>query len=161
MRPVKSDAVEALFKKHYNEALLYTLSLCKDKSTAEEIVSEAFFRALETADDEIRNFKSWLLTVCRNLFYNEQRRHRHHEELPEELSGERDALINEIVRREDYRALYRAIGLLPQLQAEVITLFYFEGLSVNEISQITEKTADHVKVILFRAREALRKKLEV
>lgn len=158
---MKSDLIEALFKKHYNEALLYMLSLCKDRSTAEEIVSEAFFKALETADDEIRNFKSWLLTVCRNLFYNEQRRHRRHEELSDELSDDRDALIDEIVRREDYRALYRAIGLLPQLQAEVITLFYFEDLSVKEISEITGKTADHVKVILFRAREALRKKLEV
>lgn len=158
---MKSDAIEALFKKHYNEALLYTLSLCKDRSTAEEIVSDAFFKALETSDGEIRNFKSWLLTVCRNLFYNEQRRHRHHEELSEELSDERDALIDEIIRREDYRALYRAIGLLPQPQAEVITLFYFDGLSVAEISSVTGKTADHVKVILFRAREALRKKLEV
>lgn len=158
---MKSDAIEALFRKHYNEALLYMLSLCKDKSTAEEMVSEAFFKALETADGEIRNFKSWLLTVCRNLFYNEQRRCRRHEDLSDELSGERDALIDEIIRRDDYRALYRAIGLLPQLQAEVITLFYFEGLSVNEIAEITGKTSDHVKVILFRAREALRKKLEV
>lgn len=158
---MKSDAIEALFKKHYNEALLYMLSLCKDRSTAEEIVSDAFFKALETSDGEIRNFKSWLLTVCRNLFYNEQRRRRHHEELSDELSDERDALIDEIIRRDDYRALYRAIGLLPQIQAEVITLFYFDGLSVAEISSVTGKTADHVKVILFRAREALRKKLEV
>lgn len=158
---MKSDVIEELFKKHYNEALLYMLSLSKDCSVAEEIVSEAFFKALETADGEIRSFKSWLFTVCRNLYYNEQRRTRRCEELPEELAGERDALIDEIIRREDYRALYRAIDLLPQTQAEVITLFYFERLSVKEIAGITGKTPDNVKVILCRARESLRKKLEV
>ena len=99
--------------------------------------------------------------MCRNLYYNEQRRTRRCEELPEELAGERDALIDEIIRREDYRALYRAIDLLPQTQAEVITLFYFERLSVKEIAGITGKTPDNVKVILCRARESLRKKLEV
>lgn len=99
--------------------------------------------------------------MCRNLYYNEQRRTRRCEELPEELAGERDALIDEIIRREDYRALYRAIDLLPQMQAEVITLFYFERLSVKEIAGITGKTPDNVKVILCRARESLRKKLEV
>ena len=51
--------------------------------------------------------------------------------------------------------------LLPQTQAEVITLFYFERLSVKEIAGITGKTPDNVKVILCRARESLRKKLEV
>ena len=45
--------------------------------------------------------------------------------------------------------------------AEDITLFYFERLSVKEIAGITGKTPDNVKVILCRARESLRKKLEV
>lgn len=157
---MRSDIIEELFRKHYNEALLYVLSLSKDRSISEEIVSDAFFKALETSD-EILNFKAWLFTVCRNLYYNEQRRRRRSTELPEEIAGERDALINEIVRREDYRALYHAIELLPAAQSEIITLFYFERLSVKEISGIVGKTADHVKVILFRARENLRKKLEV
>ena len=67
---MKNDVIELLFKKHYNEALLYLLSLSNNKALAEEILSDAFYKALNTADDSIRNFKSWLLTICRNLYYN-------------------------------------------------------------------------------------------
>ena len=67
---MKNDVIEILFKKHYNEALLYLLSLSNNKALAEEILSDAFYKALNTADDSLRNFKSWLLTICRNLYYN-------------------------------------------------------------------------------------------
>lgn len=43
---MKSDVINELFSKYYNEALLYTMSICKDKTLAEDIVSEAFFKAL-------------------------------------------------------------------------------------------------------------------
>ena len=65
---MKSDIVDQLFSQYYNEALLYSISLCKNRTVAEDIVSNAFFKALSTADDSIRDFKPWLLTVCRNEF---------------------------------------------------------------------------------------------
>ncbi len=46
---MRSDAVEELFKEHYNDAYLYTLTITKNAQEAEDIVSVAFFRALNTA----------------------------------------------------------------------------------------------------------------
>ena len=43
---MRSDAVEELFKEHYNDAYLYTLTITKNAQEAEDIVSVAFFRAL-------------------------------------------------------------------------------------------------------------------
>ena len=65
---MKPDIIDQLFSQHYNEALLYTISLCRNRTVAEDIVSSAFFKALTLADDSIHNFKPWLLTVCRNEF---------------------------------------------------------------------------------------------
>ena len=59
---MKADALEQLFAQYYNDALLYSLSLCRDRSNAEDLVAFACLKALHTAD-EIRDFKSWLLTV--------------------------------------------------------------------------------------------------
>ena len=56
--------------------------------------------------------------------------------------------------------LYRAISLLPDAQKEAVTLFYFSGLSVQSISEITGKSETNTKVLLCRAREKLRKILE-
>ena len=153
---MKPDVVDQLFTQHYNEALLYTISLCKNRTVAEDIVSTAFFRALTMSDDSVR------LTVCRNEYYSLCRKESRFtgEEIPEELADDREELIESIIRKEEYRSLYRAISLLPDAQKEAVTLFYFSGLSVQSISEITGKSETNTKVLLCRARERLRKILE-
>ena len=158
---MKSDVVDQLFSQHYNEALLYTISLCKNRTVAEDIVSTAFFKALTMSDDSVRNFKPWLLTVCRNEYFSLCRKESRFtgEEIPEELEDNREELIESIIRKEEYRSLYRAIALLPDAQKEAVTLFYFSGLSVQSISEITGKSETAVQTQLYRARKLLKKAL--
>ncbi len=159
---MKPDIIDQLFSQYYNEALLYTISLCRNRTVAEDIVSNAFFKALTLSDDSIRNFKPWLLTVCRNEFISTCRKNSKYtgEEIPEDLADDREEVIEAIIRKEEYRSLYRAIGLLPDTQKEVITLFYFSGLPVKSISEITGKSETNIKVLLCRARDKLRKIME-
>ena len=159
---MKSDIIDQLFSQYYNEALLYTISLCRNRTIAEDVVSNAFFKALTLADDSIRDFKPWLLTVCRNEFISVCRKNSRFtgEEIPEDLADDREEVIEGIIRREEYRSLYRAIGLLPDTQKEVVTLFYFSGLPIKSISEITGKSETNIKVLLCRARDKLRTILE-
>lgn len=159
---MKPDIIDQLFSQHYNEALLYTISLCRNRTVAEDIISSAFFKALTLADDSIHNFKPWLLTVCRNEFISICRKNSRltGENIPEDLADDREEVIESIIRREEYRSLYRAIGLLPDTQREVVMLFYFSGLPIKSISDVTGKSETNTKVLLCRAREKLRKIME-
>lgn len=159
---MKPDIIDQLFSQHYNEALLYTISLCRNRTVAEDIVSSAFFKALTMADDSIHNFKPWLLTVCRNEFISICRKNSRltGEDIPEDLADDREEVIESIIRREEYRSLYRAIGLLPDTQREAVMLFYFSGLPIKSISDVTGKSETNTKVLLCRAREKLRKIME-
>ena len=159
---MKSDVIDQLFSQYYNEALLYTISLCRNRTVAEDIVSNAFFKALTLSDDSIRDFKPWLLTVCRNEFISVCRKNSRFtgEEIPEDLADDQEEVIEGIIRREEYRSLYRAIGLLPDTQKEVVTLFYFSRLSIKSISEITGKSETNIKVLLCRARDKLRSIME-
>ena len=154
---MKHDVIEELFQKYYNDALLYSISLAKNVMLAEEIVSDAFYIALRTADGEVRNFKAWLLKICRNLFLNKQRKIRRITELDENMRDESENALGGIIRKEEYRALYHAISLLNKNHREIITLFYFEDLSVKDIAAVIGKSEAVVKVSLFRGREALKK----
>jgi RNA polymerase sigma-70 factor (ECF subfamily) len=154
---LKHDVIEELFSKYYNDALLYTLSLTKNYPLAEETVSDAFYTALKTADGEVHNFKAWLLKVCRNLYFNSLRKNKRLEELNENLTDKSETALEKIIRKEEYVALYHAISLLNLSHKEVITLFYFEDLSIKDISLVVGKSEAYVKVTLFRAREALKK----
>ena len=159
---MKPDVIDQLFSQYYNEALLYTVSLCRNRTVAEDIVSNAFFKALTLSDDSIREFKPWLLTVCRNEFISICRKNSRftRDEIPEDLADSREEVIESVIRKEEYRSLYRAIELLPDAQKEAVTLFYFSGLSVKAISEITGKSETNTKVLLCRAREKLKKIME-
>lgn len=159
---MKSDVIDQLFSQYYNEALLYTISLCRNRTVAEDIVSNAFFKALTLSEDSIRDFKPWLLTVCRNEFISICRKNSRFtgEEIPEDLADDQEEVIEGIIRKEEYRSLYRAIGLLPDTQKEVVTLFYFSRLSIKSISEITGKSETNIKVLLCRARDKLRSIME-
>ena len=154
---MKRDLVEELFQKHYNDALLYTLLFTKNHHYAEEIVSDAFYAALKTANGEIHNFKAWLLRVCRNVYFNSTRKAKRLEPLDETMADQAETALESILRKEEYRALYHAISLLKPTYQEAITLFYFEDLPVKDIALVTGKSETVVKVTLFRAREALKK----
>jgi len=159
---LKPDIVDELFRKYYNDALLYTLSLCRNETIAEDIVSTAFYKALSAGDDEVRSFKAWLLTVCRNEFLQTCRRNTRFtgEEIPEDVADDGESPAEQLIRSEEYRALYRAIGLLNPQQREAITLFYFSGLSIREIADVTGKSEANVKVMLCRGRERIKRLME-
>lgn len=159
---MKMDNIDLLFSQYYNEALLFTISLCRNRTVAEDIVSNAFFKALMLSDDSIRDFKPWLLTVCRNEFISICRKSSRFtgEEIPEDLADDREEVIESIIRKEEYRSLYRAIELLPDTQREAVLLFYFSGLPIKAIAEVTGKSETNTKVLLCRARERLRKIME-
>ena len=160
---MNQDMVDKLFRLYYNEALLYTLSLCHNIHEAEDIVSTAFFKALETADGQIKEFKPWLLAVCRNEFLQNCRKHKHisDEEVDVNLSDDELSAVERIIRQEEYRMLYRAMDSLTPAAREVIELFYFSGLKVQDISAVTGMSESNVKTSLSRSRAKLKKQLEV
>ena len=157
---MKKDIIEELFTKYYNDAMLYTLSLTKNRMLAEEIVANSYFKAIKSIDYKINNFKPWLIKVCRNEYLLHLRKDKKLTELDDKLRGEGQEIVDKIIKNEEYRALYHAISLLNTSQKEVLTLFYFEDMSIQDIASITGKNQNVVKVTLFRARENLKKILK-
>lgn len=156
---MKKEALENLFRKYYNEAKLYVVTLCHDLSLAEDIVSDSFYKAFTKIDEEKESFKFWLFKVCRNAYFDYLKRTRRLTELDDNL-GRDDDLAARIIRNEEYQSLYRAISLLKPNYREIILLYYFDELTVSEIAGITEQSVENVKVQMYRARMKLKDILE-
>lgn len=156
---MKQDVFSDLFKEHYNGAVLYAYAVCRDYALAEDVVANAFFKAFTTMDDTVKNFRYWLLRVCRNGIIDAIRKRKRNVKLTDDLADPSDA-AERLIADEEYRALYRAIELLGEEYREVITLFYFEDLSIAETAKVVGKTVENVKVTLYRARQKLKKILE-
>ena len=117
-------------------------------------------KALTSIDDERDTFKYWLFKVSRNCFFDYLRKAKRLAPMDDDIKSDERELVQGIIEKEEYRALYDAIARLKENYREVVLLYYFDGLSVSEIADITGQSTDNVKVLLFRARAKLKQFLE-
>ena len=81
---MKSTAWENLFKRYYNEALLYVYSFCRNRALAEDVVQEAYMRAIRSINEEKDGFKFWLFKVCRNYNFDTLRKNKRLESISDD-----------------------------------------------------------------------------
>ncbi|MDB4285442.1 RNA polymerase sigma factor [bacterium] len=140
---------------------------------AEELTQETFLRCYQflKSYDPDRKFSTWLYTVAKNLcidHYKKQRRGKEfsldqalpslerHEAM---RSTETDPQIACIRSQEDARLL-EALGELEPSRRVVLILFYFQGLSYQEIGEALGVPVSTVKIRIFRAKKALLEKMK-
>ena len=76
---------------------------------------------------------------------------------PEDASSSGVAIENRVAAND---AILKGLERITPEWRAMIVLFYWRGLSVEEIAQVTDRPVNTVKVYLHRARAALRKVLE-
>ena len=140
----------------------YARALAHDPVTAEELVQEAYRRALAArkypypATEE--NLRPWLFTIVRNRWFNDLRRRRT-EEASESAESEPVSLDTPdtiLTRRLLQSEIRDAVGALPDVLREVVVLREIESLSYAEIARLQDCPIGTVMSRLARARAALR-----
>ncbi len=132
---------------------------------AEELTQDAFLRAWNKLDryDSRWRFSTWLFTIAKRLAVSRARVRR-----PDALADEVLATMSEDVDpsagasdREESANLWRlASEILSSDQRSALWLRYAEDLTNEEIARVLGKKRVTVRVLLFRAREALAKAID-
>lgn len=150
---------------------VYRLAYARTGSVhdAEDVLQEVFLRYAKneiTFNDE-NHRKAWLLKVTSNcsksLVTSSWNRRRYDADIESGAVNGFDTISNaaEDAERNSRNKLIRSAVLkLPEKYRAVIHLFYFEGMSVEEISRIEEISISSVKTRLHRARKILKEHLE-
>ena len=155
-----SDILDELYRQYYGAALLYVLSLCRDRALAEEIVHDAFVKAYLSLPDNAPSFSFWLMKVCRNLWYDHARRLKFlSSEAPPEQA---DPVTPEalLLQKEEAAALWRAVEKLDAADRELLVLHYFAARPLGELAALLGLSPAAARQRLHRARGKLRKILE-
>jgi RNA polymerase sigma-70 factor (ECF subfamily) len=155
-----SDILDELYRQYYGAALLYVLSLCRDRALAEELVHDAFVKAYLSLPDDAPSFPFWLMKVCRNLWYDYARRQKFlaDEEPPEQTDATTPETL--LLQKEEAAQLWRAIGRLDTADRELLTLHYFAARPTQELSALLGLSPATARQRLHRARLKLRRILE-
>lgn len=159
---MKPKQLEDLYGRYAQELYLYAYSLCQNRSMAQDLVSDTFYRALLSLEGTDLGWRSWLYRVCRNLWMDYLRRQRHiaPHALDQEPADHGESLPEQFIRAEQQQAVYRAVQELSTTDREVITLYYYSQLSTREVAEAMGLTPGAVRTLLCRARKKLKQRLE-
>lgn len=152
------DGLQELYLASYRRLVAQLASLTGDVTEAEDLVQEAFARAVGHWSRICRydNPEAWLRTVAMNLARSRWRR------------GKRGAAVLLRLRASyedaaapspDHVALVEALRRLPAAQREALVLFHVADLSVEQIAGELGVPTGTVKARLSRGRAALARQL--
>lgn len=150
--------------------LVFTLALrmLKHREEAEEVAQDTFvkvFRSLNRFKGDSK-FSTWIYKVAYNTCLDrikKNRRYYNDVAIDEFTFNKLDVIDNaleNIISEEKSALIKTCIDKLPEDSSALLTLFYFEELSLDEISKITNVESNTLKVKLFRARKKLATILE-
>jgi RNA polymerase sigma-70 factor (ECF subfamily) len=153
-------AFDDLVRLHHRRVYAYLQQMTRRHHDAEDLTQQTFikaFRHLKGFDPQ-RPLINWLLTIARNTAFNHFRDTKKTEEMPYDMAGSELSPARHAENRDRASNLWeRARAVLSPREYEVLWLRFSEELSVEETARVTGLTQTHVKVLVFRARQALLK----
>lgn len=134
-----------------------------DRQTAEDLTSITFMKALEKISQyspKKGNFGAWLYRIARNALTDHYRALRPREDVESVWDLSSDENVPQTVSdRLEFQKVKAALEKVDASKREIVMMRIWDGLSYQEIAQITGKTETNCKVIFSRTMESLRKEL--
>lgn len=152
-----------LVNRYSRPIYLLVFRIVRRKEDAEELTQDIFlktFRMLSSFKGDCR-FSTWLYRVAYNTAISATRKKKYEFLYIEEqtIGNVKDENVETILEDADNEELLKkmekAVDLLPPDEKALISLFYTEEHSVEEIATITGLTVSNVKVKLHRIRKKL------
>lgn len=155
----QDEAFAQLLAAYRRKAIGLAYSLLGDRSAAEDAAQEAFmkiWRALPGFDGRA-SLSTWIYTIVRNTALSMLRARRAESSLsdPAVLEAAEVASATCDADDSDQRSVARLVGTLPERQRAVVTLYYLEDRSIDEVCGLLSMPEGTVKTLLHRARARL------
>lgn len=152
-----------LYDRHRQPIFRFAYRLLGEVDIAEDVTHDCFLSLIRKPENfrpERASLRTYLFAAARNLalkYFRNSGRETGLEEMTEEPQlSPRHEPLRKLLDEELAAEVRRAVFSLPPLQREALVLFEYEGLSLNDIAEITGADVGAVKGRLYRARERLK-----
>ena len=157
------SAYASLVAKHTNLVFSIVLKIVNNREDAEEISQDVFLKAYQSLNtfEKKSKFSTWLYRIAYNAAISNTRKKKVEMVAIEEMvitnysTDEISRNITEFDENDRQLILEKALKQLPEDDNLLITLFYKNENSVEDISEITGLSESNVKVRLHRIRKRL------
>jgi RNA polymerase sigma factor (sigma-70 family) len=154
-----TEAFRFLVEKYQHKAFSVAFSIVRNQVEAEDVVQEAFIRAYRKLAGfrGDASFSTWLLKIVVNEGIKVHRKRKVETQYSESAKEVNEPEINNSIGKlkdeEQRKFINIAMGNMAVREALVLKLFYIEELSLKQMEEVLDLKADHIKVLLFRARK--------
>lgn len=164
--------LEELYQRYGAEIFRYLYAMCRDRLSAEDVMQDAFCRALISLPTSHVNARAWLYMVGRNLLINEMKKRKRElcsddmesRDVQRRKSGEGIAdgdPEEQAIRKEENSMLQEALLSLDERKREILILNYFERFTLKEAAVIMGISYENARILSMRAKRELRRIMEV
>lgn len=158
-----SSAFAILVDRYKDLVYTLTLRMLKNREEAEEVAQDTFIKVYKSLNrfKGDSKFSTWIYRVAYNASLDRLKKNKKYfnnvaiDEYTEHQVKTIDNALSKLEEEERSQAIQKCIEQLPSEDAFILTLYYFEGQSLDEISKVIDLTPNNVKVKLFRSRKKL------
>jgi RNA polymerase sigma-70 factor (ECF subfamily) len=154
--------------------MIFTLALkmLKNREEAEEVAQDTFIKIYNSLNKfkGDSKFSTWIYKIAYNTCLDRLKKNKKEDnnisidEFSAHLIKTMDNALSALEEKERKQTIQNCLNLLPSEENFLLTLFYFEDQTLEEIGKVMSITANNTKVKLFRSRQKLavilKKKLE-
>lgn len=163
----KDDLLTWLMEEYGDMVIRLAYTYVKQRQIAEDISQEVFISCYHHLDQfqHKSSYKTWIYRItvnkCKDLIKSWSFKNiTYKDKIVSLLKNGSKSTEAQLVDQEEKEAIFAQVLQLPIKLREVIILFYYEGLSIQEIADMINLNANTVKTRLHRGRTSLQTKME-
>ncbi len=165
----KTASYRYIIDYHKDKAFNLAFKICGNREEAEEVAQDSFLKAFRSIREfrKKSSFSTWLFRIVYNTAISQLRSRKgitislfDHPSEATEFTG-----INNFDEEAEHE--YRkyiinfALNRLTEEERAIICLYYFEDMSIDEITEVTGSGKSNIKVRLYRSRQKMLETIEM
>ena len=159
----ETNAFAVLVDRYKDMIFTLALKMVKNREEAEEVAQDTFIKIYNSLNKfkGDSKFSTWIYKIAYNTCLDRLKKNKKEDnnisidEFSTHLIKTTDNALSALEDKERKQTIQNCLNLLPSDENFLLTLFYFEDQSLEEIGKIMNINANNVKVKLFRSRQKL------
>lgn len=158
-----TNAFSVLVERYKDLIFTLTIRMIKNREEAEEVAQDTFIKAFKSLDKYKGDskFSTWIYRIAYNSSLDRIKKNKKFvnnvtiDAFTEHNVKTIENAFDQLETKERKETIKQCIDKLPSEDSFLLTLYYFEEQSLEEISKVVGINANNIKVKIFRARKKL------
>ncbi|MEN2398350.1 sigma-70 family RNA polymerase sigma factor [Flavobacterium sp. MC2016-06] len=158
-----SNAFAVVVNRYKDMIFTLALKMVKNREEAEEVAQDTFIKIYNSLNKfkGDSKFSTWIYKIAYNTCLDRLKKNKKEDnnisidEFSAHLIKTMDNALSALEEKERKQTIQNCLNLLPSDDNVLLTLFYFDDQSLEEIGKIMNISTNNAKVKLFRSRQKL------